>query len=140
MWDSYIFSESKMVFWQTDLASCFQFERMFISNTYNYHFWSLVTDNLKTLKVIVIRGDSKFEMGDGKCLFGVNLWTLLPPMDNVHTQNSHFYLPYVLTISFISPIFVCSVGNPFKMKSLSKFYDTIYIYTYMWCCHTTFKY
>ena len=90
-----------------------------------------MTDNLEILKVIVIRGDSKFEMGDGKCPLDVNLWTLRTPIDNVdnaHTQNSHFYLPYVLTISSISPLSVYSVGNPFKMKSLSKLYDIIYIH------------
>ena len=37
-----------------------------------------------------------------------------PTIDNVHTQNSHFYLPYVLTICSISPLSVCNVGNPFK--------------------------
>ena len=90
-----------------------------------------MTDNLEILKVIVIRGDSKLEMGDGKCPLDVNLWTLRTPIDNVdnaHTQNSYFYLPYVFTISSISPLSVYSVGNPFNMKSLSKLYDTIYIH------------
>ena len=54
------------------------------------------TNNLKPKKkgkLNMIRGDSKFKMGDGKRPLDVNLWSphppspTLPPIDSIQTQN-----------------------------------------------------
>ena len=56
-------------------------------------------------------------------------------LDDAETRG-YFYLPYILTISSISPLLsVCSVGNPFK-----KSFQIIRYNIHMSCCHITFKY
>ena len=54
----------------------------------------------------IIRGDSKFEMGDGKHSLDVNLWTPPPPplitsIHKIHTFIFPTFLPFILHFLFV---------------------------------------
>ena len=88
----------------------------------------------------MIRSDSKFEIGDenlpceSSSPLPLPTPTHHPVIDSVHTRHLHFYLPCILTISSISSLSVCSVGNPFK-----KSFQIVRYNIHRLCCYITFK-